>query len=1019
MAIIGFNAQDIARTYDTFVMPGNVVEIRVPKAGRFKTISGYYDNHDAFIAGLIKAGQDPSYNNFKGYYFTINPVKNALLARSYNRAKAYAEETTADKDVSARYWWPLDFDAVRPAGISSSDKEHEEAIKRAGQVRQFLINKLNWPKNAFVLADSGNGGHLPVRIDLPNDKESEDLIKRCTEAINKEFSDNDVKVDTTTYNAARIWKIYGTTVRKGDNTPDRPHRLARLLEVPDKIEVVPRELLEALPDQLQEMADPGAETSNEAASRRPIETAKGLSVYDEMAKACRFNAVEYAEKHGAVIRQVKQNGDWTVYELGQCPFNHEHNRGEAFISIHKNGPIAFKCHHNSCSNKGWHEVRDLWDPGWRERQPKAKAESMRAKCIDFDIDSSQIQVNDRYLQDITNDTLLALVAQNVPPQIFVRYGQLVRIVQNGHVAIELLNDHSLRGLMARAAGFVQVHNKNTNCQVVPTTPPIDVCKDILSLKTWPQFPNIESVIEAPMLRPDGSILIEPGYDKATCLYYVPGVGLDGISIPKSLTQEDAKKAADHILSEIIVDFPFKDNASKANAIAFLITGIVRYMVDGNVPLALFDKPQAGTGASFLVDVASTVLTGGPANMAGAPETEDEWRKTITSCLLSGSKIICFDNITGKLRSSSLTRALTAKIWTDRHLGQNEMLNLPQKAIWAVTGNNISIGGDIARRSYWIRIDASMARPWLRIDFKHNDLLGWIKANRAAIVADLLIMAKAWNDAGRPAGKGSLGGFKSWSDIVGGILSYANVEGFLDNSTELYDSMDMDVQQWDAFLDAWYLVHGDIPISASALRGELTDLTGKNDLKKAMQDLIPDDLAEALGRDLSRSRNLGLILTKHMDQIYPSGRKLCRIKDTHSKMNLWKVQKFVTNAGCLENAEGFMHSDMREVRDVTSTLHIRERNLCNIDRVEQHPAHPANIAADNDPASSNILRNKTNNIPDAPIKVRITHSDGYLTDIPMPGSKRGYEKHLFNAGEMVDLPAYRAKRLIAEGKAEAV
>jgi len=34
------------------------------------------------------------------------------------------------------------------------------------------------------------------------------------------------------FNPARIWKLYGTVSRKGDSIPERPHRLARILEAP-------------------------------------------------------------------------------------------------------------------------------------------------------------------------------------------------------------------------------------------------------------------------------------------------------------------------------------------------------------------------------------------------------------------------------------------------------------------------------------------------------------------------------------------------------------------------------------------------------------------------------------------------------------------------------------------------------------------------------------------------------------------------------------------------------------------
>src|SRR4029079_14025291 len=44
----------------------------------------------------------------------------------------------------------------------------------------------------------------------------------------------------------RVSKLPGTWVRKGPDTPERPHRLSKLLYVPQTIEVVPPELLAAM-----------------------------------------------------------------------------------------------------------------------------------------------------------------------------------------------------------------------------------------------------------------------------------------------------------------------------------------------------------------------------------------------------------------------------------------------------------------------------------------------------------------------------------------------------------------------------------------------------------------------------------------------------------------------------------------------------------------------------------------------------------------------------------------------------
>ena len=75
-----------------------------------------------------------------------------------------------------------------------------------------------------VTGDSGNGAHLLYRIDLPNDEPATLLVRGCLAALDVLFSDDRVSVDTANFNASRIWKLYGTVSRKGDDTPERPHR---------------------------------------------------------------------------------------------------------------------------------------------------------------------------------------------------------------------------------------------------------------------------------------------------------------------------------------------------------------------------------------------------------------------------------------------------------------------------------------------------------------------------------------------------------------------------------------------------------------------------------------------------------------------------------------------------------------------------------------------------------------------------------------------------------------------------
>ena len=218
------NTGEIWRGVEVLFEPSTVVELRAFK-GR-ETISGYFDDH-ALLAHEAGKLEDRGYS----VYVTLNEVDAALLARASNRArKVYKEPTTSDNDIVRRRWLPLDFDPVRPSGVSATDAEKKAARRRVIEVREFLRG-FGWPEP--VVGDSGNGYHLLYRIELPNDRESLELVKSILEALAFKFSDKAVEVDVTTCNAARIWKLYGTTARKGDDAGDRPHRRSRLVKVPE------------------------------------------------------------------------------------------------------------------------------------------------------------------------------------------------------------------------------------------------------------------------------------------------------------------------------------------------------------------------------------------------------------------------------------------------------------------------------------------------------------------------------------------------------------------------------------------------------------------------------------------------------------------------------------------------------------------------------------------------------------------------------------------------------------------
>jgi hypothetical protein len=223
-----FDTDTIYRTLNLLFAPGQVVELRalnVPTGpGRYviPTMFGYFNDWEA----LVLAACDMSEKGASGVYVTLNPVNPLFINRVANRVKqAGKDEATKDEDIVRRRLMLVDCDAERVARISATDAEHDAAIAKARKIRAWLRRR-GWPEPLF--ADSGNGGHLIYRVNLPRDDDGK--VERVLKALAAHFDDDVVKVDQKVFNPSRITKLYGTAVRKGDDTEDRPHRLARLIE---------------------------------------------------------------------------------------------------------------------------------------------------------------------------------------------------------------------------------------------------------------------------------------------------------------------------------------------------------------------------------------------------------------------------------------------------------------------------------------------------------------------------------------------------------------------------------------------------------------------------------------------------------------------------------------------------------------------------------------------------------------------------------------------------------------------
>lgn len=346
------DANEITHALRLWFQAGDVFEVRVLDAvsadyRREHIESGYFDyEHISAVPEALKR-----LLSFRGVYVTVNPVNPDLLARAVNRLRpAGRNPTTADTDIVRRRWLLIDCDPKRAAGVSSSNAEHESALAKAREIRNGL-SSLGWADP--IMTDSGNGAQLMYRIDLPAD--DGELVRRVIGEIAKASSEQ-VAIDTSVHNPARIWRLPGTMNCKGDSIPERPHRMARILDEPQDIVSVSRE-------QMQDIVSYQSEDSQtDVPDDEWKHTMPAFDLDSWIA--------QYCPELGSP--QPWKGGRKWIFPV--CPFNEAHTNKSAVLIQEPSGAVAFKCHHNGCSGNDWRALRELREPGCYDRREEANSD---------------------------------------------------------------------------------------------------------------------------------------------------------------------------------------------------------------------------------------------------------------------------------------------------------------------------------------------------------------------------------------------------------------------------------------------------------------------------------------------------------------------------------------------------------------------------------------------------------------------------------------------------------------------
>ena len=257
---------------------------------------------------------------------------------------------------------------------------------------------------------------------------------------------------------------------------------------------------------------------------------------------------------------------------------------------------------------------------------------------------------------------------------------------------------------------------------VSVDPPERVAKIILAREGVGKFPQVAGVITTPTLRPDGSVLDEPGYDPATRLYLAVDPGLEMPALPDAPSRADAEEALE-LLRDLVSGFPFVSPIDRVVALSGMITAVVRGAVSV-APMHVFRAHTAGTGKSSLVDVAATIATGRRCPVIAAGKTEEETEKRLGALLRDGVSVVSIDNVSGELGGDALAQMTERPLVRVRILGKSEAPEFECKAAMFATGNNLVLVGDMVRRAVHLHSRresraARAARIRVRSDRPHS------------------------------------------------------------------------------------------------------------------------------------------------------------------------------------------------------------------------------------------------------------------------------------------------------------
>lgn len=444
---------------------------------------------------------------------------------------------------------------------------------------------------------------------------------------------------------------------------------------------------------------------------------------------------------------------------------------------------------------------------------------------------------------MTDTTLQTLRLMRALPDYYDMGDNLVS-VKDGKIMpfSEPLLEHELGAI----AQFWQWHKTEKAVYERLIDPPNKVVRQILSMHKRRALKPLNAVINAPTITHDDHIVSKHGYDTSTGLY------LDclehGITIPMFVSKDDTI-AAYHELMKPFSTFDFADDVSRSVALSAILTAVTR-PTQATAPAFAFDAPKQGSGKTYFCECLGILATGdAPAMTPSIEKNEDEVRKTLLSMLIEGRRLIVWDNIMGAFNSATMASFLTSERFSGRILGFTQSVEVAHRAMLLLTGNNMTLVGDMPRRVLTCRFDTGIENPTqAKRDLSAIDGLkpsAYIQRNRYKLAAAAITLIRGYlqSDEHQRGGMASdrLPSFEDWDTTCRQPVVWLaqHVEGLTDPKRSIDDNMEKDPEHETLceLLTGIYEWQANTPFTARALNDYITrHAFDDQPLREVLQDL---------------------------------------------------------------------------------------------------------------------------------------------------------------------------------------